>query len=146
MPFVACKLPSGLEINHNGQRILLLGANIGEDLENVSRNGSPTDNEARRYGYGLTELDAKKAEAFEHWAGIVTYKNGKDGEKLADPFLALENGAIMGPFASKADAIKEIGALHSSVTTGMEGLDPTKEGVEDSDDEEHKKGVKRKTS
>lgn len=144
MTVVACKLPAGLEIHHNGRRIVLHGANIGEDLENVSRNGSPNDNQMRAFGYGLTELNPADTEAFQDWVGQVTFKDGKSGEKLAEPFAALENGAIMGPFKDRGEAIKEIGTLHSSVLTGMEGLDPAKEGVQDSDDEEHRKALKRK--
>lgn len=128
MSVVACKLPAGLEVTHNGQTIVLVGSNIGEDLENVSRNGRPNDNERRVAGYGLTELDTAKTAAFEDWVNVVSYTNGKkeDG-KLAHPFAALENGSIIGPFKTIDDARKECKLLSSSIETGFEGLDEEEE-------------------
>lgn len=137
MPFVACKLPNGLEISHEGKTIVLHGANIGEDLENVSRNGAPTDNALRSYGYGFTELSDANAQTFQNWCDFVTYKGGdKANGKLADPFLALENGSILGPFKTKDEAVKEVTALHAAVRTGMEGLEPAAEGIEDAETDE----------
>lgn len=132
MPFVACKLPAGLQIDAYGQVIILHGANIGEDIENVSKNGSPGDNPFRTHGYGLTELNPAQAEAFEKWSNDVTYVNGDKpaGKKLAAPFPALENGSILGPFKTIDDARKESATLASAVTTGFEGLDPEKEGTD----------------
>lgn len=131
MPFIACKLPAGLQITHNGETIVLLGANIGENLGLVSANGSPLDHLNRASGYGLTEINDRQAEAFADWSDVVTYKDGvKANGKLADPFPALENGSILGPFKSKADAQKEASAMASMTISGFEGLDPSKEGVE----------------
>lgn len=149
MSFVACKLPAGLRIDHMGEVIVLHGANIGEDLENVSRNGRPNDNQLRSYGFGLTELDDKKTEAFEAWKSAVTYKEGKkEAGKLAEPFAALENGSIQGPFKSIDDARKEVATLHSAVTTGTEGVDPDKEQgqvkIEDATDDGGKAKVARR--
>ena len=138
---VACKLPNGLQIDHNGETLVLVGANIGEDLEAVSRNGSPADNPSRSHGYGLTTLNDKQAEAFADWANKVTYKGGKaDGGKLDNPFPALENGSILGPFKSMDEARKETASMATSVTTGYEGLDPVAEGVEDDDEATKKSG------
>ena len=124
MAFYASKLPHGLKIEHDGQTVILNGANIGEDLANPSNNGSPREHRRRLYGYGLTELPTAKAEAFEAWKLSVTTK---DGQKVANGFAALENGAILGPFRSIADAEKEIAAMSGIVTTGFEGVDPVKE-------------------
>lgn len=125
---IACKLPNGLVVRHAGEEITLKGANIGENLRNPSENGNPNDNRDRAYGYGLTELSDKQGEVFADWAKVVTFKNGNptDG-KLAEPYPALENGSILGPFKSKDEAIKEVTTLASSVSTGFEGLDPTAE-------------------
>lgn len=140
MPVIACKLPNGLLIDHNGSRITLAGANIGEDLENVSRNGRPNDNSRRSHGYGLSEISDKDAEAFTDWVNQVTYKNGKPADgKLADPFPALENGSILGPFKTLDEARKEVASLASSVLTGFEGLDAEKEGIEENKDADKKK-------
>jgi hypothetical protein len=125
---IACKLPNGLVIRHAGQEITLKGANIGENLRNPSENGNPNDNKDRAYGYGLTELSDKQAEVFADWAKAVTFRNGDPAAgKLAEPYPALESGAIMGPFKSRDEAIKELTTLAGSVSTGFEGLDPTNE-------------------
>lgn len=140
MPVIACKLPAGLTIRHHGASLTLVGANIGEDIENVSRNGSPNDNARRSHGFGLTEVTDSDAKLFADWANSVTYKNGKvaDG-KLAQPFVALENGSILGPFGSFEEARKECGDIASAIKTGFEGLEPEKEGIEDN--EEANKGA-----
>lgn len=129
MPVIACKLPHGLTIQHNGEAITLVGANIGEDLEHVSRNGSPNDNAGRVHGFGLTTINDRQVAAFTDWSNIVTYTNGKPADgKLSDPFVALENGSILGPFKTMDDARKECAAVAGVVSTGFEGLDPNKEG------------------
>lgn len=145
MPVIACKLPAGLTICHKGQRITLVGANIGEDLENVSRNGRPNDNKARESGFGLTTLSDSDALLFADWSNAVTYVDGKkDAGKLADPFVALHNGAILGPFKSIDEARRECASVAGAVLTGMEGLDPEKEGIEEETDENGKPKSKRK--
>jgi len=131
MAFIACKLPHGLTICHNATRIILLGANVGEDLENVSRNGSPSDNARRVSGFGVTELDAGKTETFVDWAASVTYVDGDRAKgKLTEPFQALDNGAILGPFKTFDEARKECAGLSAQIVTGVEGLNPEKEKVE----------------
>lgn len=128
MPFIACKLPSGLKIDDNGKSLVLVGSNIGEDAEHVSRNGSPGDNENRVSGYGLTEVSDQDAEFFEKWAAAVTYVDGqKTKGKLQHPFPALDNGSILGPFKTKDEARKECKALADQVATGFEGLDEEEE-------------------
>lgn len=128
MSFIACKLPSGLVIDHNGQHITLVGGNIGEDLGNVSRNGQPNDNEGRTAGYGITELNNAQSAAFEDWKNQVTYTNGREADgKLAQPFAAFENHSIVGPFKSRDEARKEARALSGMVPTGFEGLDEEEE-------------------
>lgn len=136
MPFYACKLPHGLEVETGGQTIILHGANIGEEIDNPSKNGSPRENRARVFGFGLTELNDRQTEAFEAWKTEVT---AKDGKPLRDGgFPAFENGLILGPFKSRADAEKECAAVASIVTTGFEGVDPVEE-------ENKKTGTKVKT-
>jgi hypothetical protein len=133
---IACKLPHGLQIDHNGRKIVLRGANVGEDLENVSKNGRPADNAGRVNGYGLTTLNDADLEAYQNWAALVTFRDGKkENGKLAEPFAPLENGSILGPFKSEADARKETADLSSAVQTGFEGVDPTdkKHGIEKAD-------------
>lgn len=132
MPVIACKLPAGLTIRHKGAKLTLAGSNIGEDLENVSRNGRPGDNPRRAHGYGLTEVSEDDAKVFAEWSDAVTFKNGvrSDG-KLAEPFPALENGSILGPFKTIDEARKECASLATAVSTGFEGLDPEKEGTKD---------------
>lgn len=128
MPVFACKLPNGLDIRHQGKSIILVGANIGEDLEAVSKNGLPSDNSARSHGYGLTTLSDEDAAVVNDWMNQVTYKDGKKANgKLAEPFLPVENGSILGPFGSIDEARKETATLASSITTGFEGLDAEKE-------------------
>lgn len=125
MPFYACKLPHGLEVEHSGQTIVLHGANIGEEIDNPSKNGEPRENRMRVYGFGLTELNAKQAEAFDAWKTEVTTK---DGQPLRNSgFLAFENGLILGPFKTRDEAEKECASVSSIVTTGFEGVDPVEE-------------------
>lgn len=128
MPVFACKLPNGLDVRHQGKSIVLLGANIGEDLGAVSKNGLPSDNASRSHGYGLTTLSDDDANTLADWINQVTYKDGKKANgKLAEPFAPLENGSILGPFGSIEEARKETATLASSIVTGFEGLDAEKE-------------------
>lgn len=145
MPVIACKLPAGLNIRHAGKSIVLVGANIGEDLENVSRNGRPSDNASRCHGYGLTTVSEADADLFTDWANQVTYNNGKPADgKLAEPFPALENGSILGPFKSIDEARKECASIAGAVTTGFEGLDAEKEGIEENKDAAKDGSTKKK--
>ncbi len=124
MPFYASKLPHGLEVDHAGKTVILAGANIGEELDNPSKNGSPRENRRRVYGFGLTELSEAQTETFEAWRKSVTLR---DGVKLPGGFPAFDNGSILGPFKSRSDAEKECGAISAIVQTGFEGVDPEKE-------------------
>jgi len=139
MPVIACKLPNGLQITHEGQTIVLVGSNIGERLENVSPNGRLDDNNHRSGGFGLTEVSDRQADAFAAWAKAVTMD--ENGGKLAEPFPALENGSILGPYKSFDEARKECTAMSDAVATGFEGLDPEKEGVEKNDDADEANGA-----
>lgn len=136
MAIFACKLPHGLQISHGGKTIVLRGANIGESIALVSPNGLPADNADRSHGYGLTTVPDDHVEAFNDWANAVTYKNGKAADgKLQDPFAALENGSILGPFKTMTDARKECESMATAVKTGFEGLDAEKEaGIEENKD------------
>lgn len=135
MSFYACKLPHGIHVEHNGTTIILAGGNIGEEIENPSKNGAPRENRQRVYGFGLTEISDTQTEAFEAWKKEVTMHNG---QKVKDGFLAFDNGSILGPFKTRGDAEKECAAVASIVTTGFEGVDPEAE-------EAKKSNVKVKT-
>ena len=128
MPFIACNLPHGIRLDlADGRALTLLGANIGENLQMVSPNGSPSENRSRRYGYGITELTGQQTEAFTMYRNSALYENGDPkGKKLAHPMLAFESGAIVGPFASYAELEAEVSTLAGIVTTGFEGVDPDK--------------------
>lgn len=125
MPFYASKLPTGLKVEHGGQTVILNGANIGEELDSVSKNGAPRENRMRVHGYGLTDMTPPQADAFEGWRKEVTLT--KDGMKVVGGFQGFENGSILGPFKSWSDAEKECSAMSGLVTTGFEGVDPEKE-------------------
>lgn len=139
MAIFACKLPNGIAIRHNEKIITLAGANVGETLANVSLNGSPSDNARRAHGYGLTEVSNALVETFNDWAAKVTYKNGNPADgKLAEPFPALDNGSILGPFRTMDEARRECASIAGAVTTGFEGLDPEAEGVETNEEADGK--------
>lgn len=122
--FVACKLPHGLSIRHNGRVLNLYGANEGYDPTFLAPNGRSNDTERKSGGFGLTELTGDDAAAFEDWANRVTYKDGKkENGKVAEPFGALESGSIL-MFKSEAEARKETKAMAEAITTGTEGIDP----------------------
>lgn len=121
MPFVACKLPAGLTIQPlSGEPINLRGPNdSGSSV--LAPNGITFDTEDRAAGYGLTQLTDDQAARFVAWSDSVTTK---DGKPVAQPFLPLDNGSILGPFKSKDEARKEAQAVHAMVSTGFEGIDP----------------------
>ena len=132
--FVACKLPHGLEIRHNGAVVRLNGPNEGIDLSDPGKNGAERDSDGSYAGYGFTELNDKDAKVYKDWAAAVTFKDGDKAKgKLDEPFAAIENGALM-DFATKAAARDEVKTMGSTVTTGFEGVDPKKAGVEKMDD------------
>lgn len=127
MPFYASKLPFAFEVDHNGQNIILNGSNVGEELDNPSKNGMPREHRSRVYGFGLTELSDKQADAFAAWKESVTMH---DGQKVEGGFTAFDNGAILGPFKTAKDAEAECAALSSAINTGFEGFDGEKEEAE----------------
>lgn len=128
MPFVACKLPHGIIINHNDVKITLRGHNIGERLLMPSPNGEYNDHENRYCGYGLTELSPEQADAFESWYNHNLYKNGnKASGRLAQPYKPISSGAVTQVFKTLAELKKELSGLSSMsgiIKTGMEGLNP----------------------
>lgn len=121
---VANKLPHGLTIPLGAGRVINLnGPNEG------AINGQSNDSETSAYGFGLTTLNDKDAEAYEKWAKSVTFKD--DGKtKLDEPFAAIENGALMS-FKTEAEAKSELKGLASAITSGFEGVerDDPKNGV-----------------
>lgn len=129
MPFLLCKLPHGLIINHQGQTINLRGPNEGSDPLDPYKNGFQTDNANAAAGYGITEITDKQADAFVDWRKSVTCKpdgKGGYGDKLPpdQSFPAVTNGSIEGPFKSVDEARAEAKVLTDAVTTGFEGIDP----------------------
>lgn len=124
---VACKLPHGLTIKHNGQTINLNGTNAGSSPLNPLVNGGMSDGKLVSADYGLTELTDDQAKAFAEWSDWAQYKH-KDGVPvkaaglLDEPFLPLVNGAIL-TFKSMDEARKETSQLSADVVTGYEGLD-----------------------
>lgn len=128
MPFYACKLPHGLRVEANGKFVTLRGANTGTRLDLVDPNGIPVDNANRYHGYGITEISDDGVKTFTAWADSVTYNGGvKENGKVENPFPALENGSILGPFKTREDAQKEIRDVEGIVVTGFEGIDTEKE-------------------
>lgn len=127
--FVACSLPSGLTINHNGQSITLNGAHTGLDVDNLPKNGSAPDDYNRVSGYGLTELTGPQADAFMDWADMAGKGHGP-----------IQTGAIL--YAdSRADVAKEAKAAEGPAD-GFAGMDPAKDlpaGLETADDKPKKK-------
>jgi hypothetical protein len=120
---VACKLPHGLTINHNGQTINLNGSNSGSDPLDPLKNGTLGDNSIVSAGYGLTTLDDKAAEAFADWSNKALYKDGvKDNGPLDEQFLPLANGSIL-TYKNEADARKDTASISPAVSNGLDGLD-----------------------
>lgn len=124
--FFICKLPHGLTISHKGSSVELRGANSSFNASTPIIGLNNLDGDA--YGFGITELNDKDAATVEDWAASVTLVLDSDGKptktKLADPYPALDNGSIQGPFASEADAREEAKLLGSAVRTGFEPVDP----------------------
>lgn len=127
--FVACSLPAGLTIHHNGQVITLNGAHTGLDADNLPKNGSAPDDFNRVSGFGLTEIAGAQADAFMDWADLSGKGHGP-----------VSTGAIV--FAdSRADVAKEAKS-NEGLAAGFAGMDPEKDlpaGVETADDKPKKK-------
>jgi hypothetical protein len=122
--FVACNLPAGLIVRHNGQEIRLNGGNTGLDAQNLPRNGSAPDDANRVSGYGLTEVSGDQAEALKDWMALSAKGHGP-----------VRSGALI-IAGSKADVAKEAKA-NEGAAAGFSGLDPAKDlpaGVETADD------------
>jgi len=118
--FVASNLPHALTVEHKGRTIVLNGANVGHDPENLPKNGFAPDTEFRAHGYGLTEVSGEDEAALKDWIAI----SGKgDGP--------VKNGSII-IAGTKADAKKEA-KDHDTAKTAAKGIDPEKDlpkGVE----------------
>jgi hypothetical protein len=120
---VACKLPHGLSINHNGQTINVNGVNAAHDPLNPAANGALLDGSAMSAGFGLTTLNDAQAEAFEDWSNKALYVDGDKAKgKVAEPFPPLANGSLL-TFKNDAEARKETAAITTDVQTGFDGLD-----------------------
>lgn len=120
---VACKLPHGLTVNHNGQTININGVNAAHDPLNPAANGALLDGSLMSAGYGLTTLNDAQAEAFEDWSNKALYVDGEKAKgKVAEPFPPLANGALR-VYKSDADARKDTASITTDVATGFDGLD-----------------------
>ena len=119
--YVACSLPAGLIIEHDGLTFRLNGPHVGADLENLPRNGFMPDSEIRASGYGLTTLEGKQADAFEAWVKGVT--ESPDGKPLQQPFAPIANGAIK--WSKNANETRKAAAETEGMSIG--GLDPDKD-------------------
>lgn len=122
--FVACSLPSGLIVRHNGQEIHLNGGHTGLDAEALPRNGSAPDDVNRVSGFGLTEVTGAQADALKEWMDISAKGNGP-----------VRSGALV-MAGSRADAVKEAKA-NEGAADGFGGLDASKDlpkGLETADD------------
>jgi hypothetical protein len=124
MPMIiACKLPHGLSITHNGQTININGTNVDGNPLNPAANGAIVDGPEMSGGFGLTTLNDEQAKAFEDWSNKALYKDGEKAKGfLEEPFLPLKNSSIIS-FKSEADARKETKTLATAVTSGFDGLD-----------------------
>lgn len=123
MPFIACKLPHGLSVRHEGKTLDLNGPNEGSDPLDPMKNGAQVDSGIASAGYGLTQVTDDQVALFNSWKKAMLFAS--DGKtKLNEPFVALENGSIMGPFGSIDEARAECQAMSDMVRTGFEGIDP----------------------
>lgn len=127
--FVACSLPAGLTIEHNGQVIALAGAHTGLDADALPKNGSAPDDYNRVSGYGLTEITGAKADAFMEWADVASKGHGP-----------VSTGAIV--FADSRNDVAKEARSREGLAEGFTGMDPAKDlpaGVETADDQPKKK-------
>lgn len=139
--FVACSLPAGLTVEHDGIKINLNGANVGADEANPARNGGAPDSELRMHGHGITKLEGAQEEALDAWWKSVTLNPG--GKPLQEPFAPIASGALR-RFASEADLRKDVSRNEAHA---IPGLNPDKDlppGVETADDRETSDAPKKK--
>jgi hypothetical protein len=122
MVVVACKLPHGLMVRHNGKSVNLNGPNADQNPLVLMPNGVDMDSANVSAGFGLTELKGDDEATFTDWCKAVQFD--KDGKtKLAEPFAPLTNGSLIS-FGSMDEARKETKNLAGMVETGVEGIDP----------------------
>lgn len=122
--FVACNMPQGLIVDHQGQRIEINGGANGLSALDLVKNGEAPDTALRYHGWGITELTGPTADAFHDWMGISAKGDGP-----------VKFGQIE-VFDKLADAQKEVRS-RSKQRSGFDGLDPDKDlpqGVEKADD------------
>lgn len=118
--FVASNLPHALTVEHKGRTIVINGANVGFDPENLHKNGLMPDTEFRAHGYGLTEVTGEDEAALKDWMEISRKGPGP-----------VQNGSII-VTGNKADAKKEAKDADTA-KTAAKGIDPDKDlpkGVE----------------
>ncbi len=123
MPIIACKLPHGLTITHQGRTININGSNVNFDALSPDKNGALADGTGLSAGFGLTTLSDQDAAVFEDWSNRALYKDGEKAKGLLEePFQPLLNGVIK-PYKSEGDARKDTSATTTDVATGFDGLD-----------------------
>lgn len=111
--FVACKIPFGLLVRHNGHEITINGPHAGLDPATLPPNGGAPDDFNRYLGWGITEIVGDQADALLDWMDI---SSKGDGPVASGALVAVD---------TQADAKKAI-KDNESVDTGFEGQDPDK--------------------
>jgi hypothetical protein len=123
MPIIACKLPHGLTIKHQGHTINLNGTNADFNPLAPSANGAIGESPNLSAGFGLTTLSDEQAAVFEDYRKKAIYVDGQESKgKLEEAFQPFVNGSIE-LFKSMTDARKETVAITSDVNSGFDGLD-----------------------
>jgi hypothetical protein len=126
MPVIACKLPHGLSITHNGRMLNLNGANADADPMAPAPNGAALESTTMVAGYGLTTLSDDEMAVFEDWRLNALYKRSgdkpsKEAGLLEEPFLPLTNDTILS-FKDDATARREL-RTKAGTATGFDGID-----------------------
>jgi hypothetical protein len=126
MPVIACKLPHGLSVTHNGRTLNINGTNADADPLVPGFNGVAADSPSTIAGYGLTTLSDDDMGVFEDWRLHALYKQ-RDGKPIRDaglleePFLPLTNDTILS-FKDDATARREL-RVKAGTVTGFDGID-----------------------
>lgn len=118
--WVASNLPQALVVEHNGCKLVVNGANVGFDPDNLPKNGLAPDTAVRFHAHGLTEFTGPEADAFKDWFAISGKGEGP-----------VRNGAIV--IADNEAGAKKAAKDNDTNRTSRPGLDPAKdlpEGVE----------------
>lgn len=123
MAIIACKLPHGLTIKHQGHTININGTNADFNPLAPSANGAIGESPNLSAGFGLTTLSDEQAAVFEDFRNKALYVEGQESKgKLEEAFPPFLNGSIE-IYKSMSDARKESAAITDDVNSGFDGLD-----------------------